>query len=120
MPLTRAVVCAPEDVLVTAGAQQAFDLIARVLVTPGETVVAFEDPGYPPMRVPFAAAGAKLVPVGVDSEGILVEQIPKDARIICVSPSHQFPLGMTTSPRRRQALLALARRRGAVIIEDDY
>jgi GntR family transcriptional regulator / MocR family aminotransferase len=118
--LTRAVVCEPDDVLVTSGAQQAFDLLARVLVTPNDTVVAIEDPGYPPMRVAFAAAGARLVPVGVDDEGLIVEQLPADVRIICVCPSHQFPLGVTMSARRRQALVAFARRRGAVIIEDDY
>ncbi|TLY53380.1 MAG: PLP-dependent aminotransferase family protein [Gammaproteobacteria bacterium] len=118
--LTRAVVCAPEDVLVTAGAQQAFDLIARVLVTPGETVVAIEDPGYPPMRVPFAAAGAKLVPVGIDEEGLIVDALPADVRVICVCPSHQFPLGVTMSARRRRALVEFARARGAVIVEDDY
>ncbi len=60
--VTRAVACHVDDVLVTSGAQQAFDLLARVLVTSGDTVVAVEDPGYPPMRVAFAAAGAKLVP----------------------------------------------------------
>jgi GntR family transcriptional regulator / MocR family aminotransferase len=91
-----------------------------VLVTPNDTVVAIEDPGYPPMRVAFAAAGARLVPVGVDDEGLIVEQLPADVRIICVCPSHQFPLGVTMSARRRQALVAFARRRGAVIIEDDY
>lgn len=105
---------------VTAGAQQAFDLIARTLVVPGETVVAVEDPGYPPMRVPFAAARARIVPVRVDAEGIVVEEIPIDAAIVCVCPSHQFPLGMPLSPRRREALLALARRTGAAIVEDDY
>ncbi len=57
--LTRAVVCRTEDILVTSGAQQAFDLLARALVTPNRTVVAVEDPGYPPMRVAFAAAGAR-------------------------------------------------------------
>jgi GntR family transcriptional regulator/MocR family aminotransferase len=118
--VTRAVVCQPGEVLVTSGAQQAFDLLARVLVKPGETVVALEDPGYPPMRVPFAAAGAKVVPVGVDDEGIRLDQIPPEARVIGVCPSHQFPLGMTMSPARRLALLELARRRGAVVIEDDY
>jgi GntR family transcriptional regulator/MocR family aminotransferase len=118
--LTRAVVCGPEDVLVTSGAQQAFDLLARVLVRPNDTVVAIEDPGYPPMRVAFSAAGARLVPVAVDDEGLIVEQLPSDVRIICVCPSHQFPLGVTMSARRRQALVAFARRRGAVIIEDDY
>ena len=118
--LTRAVACRPDDVLVTSGAQQAFDLFARALVVPNETVVAVEDPGYPPMRVAFAAAGARLVPVGVDDEGLIVEQLPRDAGIICVIPSHQFPLGITMSTRRRKALVKFARNSGAVIVEDDY
>ena len=118
--LTRAVACRPDDILITAGAQQAFDLLARVLVKPNETVVAIEDPGYPPMRVAFAAAGARMVPVGVDAEGLIIEQLPADVRVICVCPSHQFPLGVTMSKRRRQALIEFARERGAVIIEDDY
>jgi GntR family transcriptional regulator / MocR family aminotransferase len=117
---TRAVVCEPDDILVTSGAQQAFDLLARVLVASSQTVVAVEDPGYPPMRVAFAAAGAKLVPVGVDGEGLIVEQLPSDAALICLCPSHQFPLGVTMSMRRRKALVEFARRRGAVIVEDDY
>jgi len=118
--VTRAVVCNSDDILVTAGAQQGFDLLARVLVTPGETVVAIEDPGYPPLRVAFAAAGARIVPVAVDAEGLIVEDLPADVNVICVTPSHQFPLGMTMSPRRRQALTVFARARGAVIVEDDY
>jgi len=89
-------------------------------VTPGETVVAVEDPGYPPMRVAFAAAGARIVPVGVDDEGLIVDRLPATAGIICVSPSHQFPLGVTMSKRRRAALVDFARRHGAVIVEDDY
>jgi len=118
--LTRAVPCEASEVLVTAGAQQAFDLLARTLVTPGKTVVAIEDPGYPPLRAPFAAAGARIVPVRVDAEGIVVEEIPPDTAIICVCPSHQFPLGIPLSSRRRAALIARARRTGAAIIEDDY
>jgi GntR family transcriptional regulator/MocR family aminotransferase len=118
--LTRAVVCQPEDVLVTSGAQQAFDLLARALVTPNETVVALEDPGYPPMRVAFAAAGARLAAVGVDDEGLIVEQLPPGVNVICVCPSHQFPLGVTMSMRRRNALIEFARNHDAVIIEDDY
>jgi GntR family transcriptional regulator/MocR family aminotransferase len=118
--LTRAVVCRSDDVVVTAGAQQAFDLLARILVTPGETVVAVEDPGYPPMRVAFAAAGARIVPVGVDEEGLVVESLPASLGVICVCPSHQFPLGVTMSRRRRAALVDFARRHGAVIVEDDY
>jgi GntR family transcriptional regulator/MocR family aminotransferase len=118
--ITRAVACQAEDILVTSGAQQAFDLLARALVTPHETTVALEDPGYPPMRVAFAAAGAKLVPVGIDEEGLIIEQLPPDVRVICVTPSHQFPLGVTMSLRRRQALIEFARERGAIIVEDDY
>ncbi len=116
----RAVACTADDVVVTSGAQQAFDLLARVLVQPGRTKVAVEDPGYPPLRAVFRAAGAQLVPVPVDDEGIVVERIPIDARVIYVTPSHQYPLGMPLSLARRRALLDFARARGAVIIEDDY
>ncbi|MBV8159250.1 MAG: PLP-dependent aminotransferase family protein, partial [Dyella sp.] len=116
----RAVTCSADDIVVTSGAQQAFDLLARCLVTPGRTVIAVEDPGYPPLRAAFEAAGASVVPVPVDAEGLIVEQIPTTARVIYVTPSHQFPLGMVMSPARRMALLDFARRHGAVIIEDDY
>lgn len=118
--LTRAVAAEPDHIIVTSGAQQAFDLLARGLITPGKSVVAVEDPGYPPMRVAFAAAGARIVPVGVDEEGLIVDDVPSDAKVICVCPSHQFPLGVTLSARRRKALIEFARRRGAVIVEDDY
>lgn len=116
----RAVSCAADDVVITSGAQQAFDLLARILVTPTKTVVALEDPGYPPMRRAFEALGARIAPIPVDSQGMKVDSIPSAARIICVTPSHQFPLGMPLSMERRKALLELARRRNAVIIEDDY
>lgn len=116
----RAVACRPEDVVVTAGTQQAFDLLARILVTPGRSAVALEDPGYPPLRAAFVAAGAKIAPVPVDSEGLVVERLPADTRVICVTPSHQFPLGVAMSMRRRAELLQFARTNGAVVIEDDY
>lgn len=116
----RAVACRAEDVVVTAGAQQAFDLLARVLVTPGKTRVAVEEPGYPPLRAALHAAGAELVPVRVDADGLQVERLPPGLRLICVTPSHQFPLGCAMSPQRRQALLAYAREHDALIIEDDY
>ena len=117
---TRAVSCSADDVVITSGAQQAFDLLARVLVTPDKTVVVVEDPGYPPMRRAFEAVGARIAAVPVDSGGIKVDAIPSSARIICVTPSHQFPLGMPLSMERRKALLELARRLDAVIVEDDY
>jgi GntR family transcriptional regulator/MocR family aminotransferase len=116
----RAVACNAGDVVVTGGTQQAFDLLAKILVNPGRTTVALEDPGYAPLRGAFAAAGAKLVPVPVDPDGLIVDRIPPDARVICVTPSHQFPLGVAMSMRRRAELLDFARTNGAVVIEDDY
>jgi GntR family transcriptional regulator/MocR family aminotransferase len=116
----RAVVCTDNDVVVTSGAQQAFDLLARVLVTRGQTKVAVEDPGYPPLRAAMSAAGAQLVPVCVDEQGLIVDSLPSDVRIVCVTPSHQFPTGVAMSLARRRALLEFAQRHGAVIIEDDY
>jgi GntR family transcriptional regulator/MocR family aminotransferase len=116
----RAVACTADDVIVTSGAQQAFDLVARLLVTPGQTRVAVEEPGYPPVRAAFAAAGAQLVPLPVDDEGLCVERLPEDVRIISVTPSHQSPTGVAMSLRRRTALLEFARTHRAVIVEDDY
>ena len=116
----RAVACRADDIVVTSGAQQAFDLLARTLVTPGRTRVAVEEPGYPPLRAAFAAAGAQLVPVRVDAEGLQVHRLPSDVRVICVTPSHQFPLGCAMSASRRAELLRFARGRDAVVIEDDY
>jgi GntR family transcriptional regulator / MocR family aminotransferase len=116
----RAVACTPDRIVVTTGAQQAFDLLARLLVTPGRTAVAVEEPGYPPQRWAMQAAGAWLRPVPVDEEGLCVDRLPEDVRLVCVTPSHQSPTGVTMSLRRRRALLAWANDRGGAIIEDDY
>ncbi|MBS0373628.1 MAG: PLP-dependent aminotransferase family protein [Proteobacteria bacterium] len=115
----RAVACDPDDVIVTAGAQQAFDLIGRALVTP-RLPVAVEEPGYPPLRAALSAHGARLLPVPVDAEGLVVAALPRRARLVCVTPSHQFPLGPVLSAPRRAALLEHARRHGALVVEDDY
>ncbi|UOP10631.1 PLP-dependent aminotransferase family protein [Pseudomonas palleroniana] len=116
---SRGVKCHANDIVVTNGAQQALDLIARVVVEPG-TLVAMEDPGYSPARQLFTAMGARIADVPVDAQGIQVDQIPDDTRLIYVTPSHQFPLGMPMSLARREALLARALALGAIIIEDDY
>ena len=116
----RAVSCGAESIVITAGAQQAFDLLARILVTPGKSVVAVEHPGYGPARAAFESAGAKIALVAVDEEGLIVERLPVDARVVFVTPAHQFPLGCVLSARRRMALLEFARKHRAVIIEDDY
>jgi len=117
--LSRSVRAGADDIIVTHGAQQALDIIGRVLIEPG-MCVAVEEPGYPPARWLFASLGAAVVPVPVDNEGIIVEALPRRARLIYVTPSHQFPLGMPMSLERRHALLAWSDRHGAAIIEDDY
>lgn len=116
---SRGVVCVDEDVVVCNGAQQALDLIARVLIQPGN-IVAMEDPGYAPARLLFVAQGAVVASIPVDSEGMRVDLIPDGTRLIYATPSHQFPLGMPMSQARRVALLERAQQLGAVIIEDDY
>ncbi|MGE8364081.1 PLP-dependent aminotransferase family protein [Cupriavidus sp.] len=119
LAFSRAVVSNWQDVIVTQGAQQAIDLMARVVIRPGD-VVAVEDPGYPPARIAFSALGAQVAHVPVDAEGLVVDALPDNARIVYVTPSHQFPLGMAMSMERRVALLEWAQRRGALLLEDDY
>ena len=117
--LSRGVVAAGEDVVVTAGAQQAIDLVARVLVSP-RTVVAVEDPGYDAVHRLLETHRAVLRGVPVDGEGIVVDDLPPDARLVYVTPSHQFPTGASMSMARRTALLRWAREHDAVVLEDDY
>ncbi|MEO8387822.1 PLP-dependent aminotransferase family protein [Polaromonas sp.] len=118
--LSRAVACSADDVVITAGAQHAFALLAELLVTPRATVVAVEDPGYAQLRAAMAFRGARLHRVPLDSEGLRVDRLPPQAKVICVTPSHQFPVGTAMSLNRRSQLLEFARRRQAVVIEDDY
>ncbi len=118
----RAVRCEPEQVIVVAGAQQALDLAARVLLDPGDAVW-IEEPGYLGARGALVAAGAELVPVPLDAEGLDVRagaMRRPDARLVYASPSHQYPLGVTMSLRRRLALLEWASAAGAWVLEDDY
>jgi GntR family transcriptional regulator / MocR family aminotransferase len=117
--ISRSVRVGPEDVLITQGAQQALDLVGRVLIEPGDCV-AVEEPGYRPARRIFHALGARVVGVPVDGEGLDVTALPPDAKLVYVTPSHQFPLGTAMSLARRAALLAWAERHDAVVIEDDY
>jgi len=116
---SRGVKCRDEDIVVTNGAQQALDLIARVVLEPG-SIVAMEDPGYTPARLMFEAMGATVMGVPVDEQGLQVDLIPDGTRLIYVTPSHQFPLGMPMSLPRREALLTRAVKLGAIVIEDDY
>lgn len=118
----RAVRCEPEQVVVTAGAQQAIDLILRVLLEPGAPVW-LEDPCYPAVQAALVAARARIVPVPVDGLGLEVAAgiaAAPEARLAYVTPSSQYPLGVVLSMARRLELLAWARREGAWVLEDDY
>ena len=118
----RAARCSPEQVVVVSGSQQALDLAARVLLDPGDAAWV-EDPGYAGARAALAGAGARLVPVPVDDDGLDVsagKEREPDARLAYVTPSHQYPLGPTMGLGRRLELLRWASGAGAWIVEDDY
>lgn len=116
---SRAVVCDPSQVIVVNGSQQALDLIARVLIERGDRV-AIEDPIYQGTSEILRAAGARLLPVAVDRDGLDPSRLAANARIAFVTPSHQYPTGAILPLARRLALLEWARRRNAAIVEDDY
>lgn len=120
--LARGVRCDSEQVIIVAGSQQGLDLVARVLLDPGDSAW-IEDPCYRGAYGALLGAGAKLVPVPVDEQGLDVlagESACAEARVAYVTPSHQYPLGVTMSLARRLTLLDWATRSGAWIIEDDY
>jgi GntR family transcriptional regulator/MocR family aminotransferase len=120
--LTRGVHCSADQIIMTAGSQGALDLIARVVLDPGDAAWV-EDPGYSGARGALLAAGARLTAVPVDREGIDVatgQALCVEARLAVVTPSHQFPTGVTMSLRRRLALLDWASATHAWIVEDDY
>jgi GntR family transcriptional regulator / MocR family aminotransferase len=107
---------------VTNGFQQALDMCSRLLLDPGDRVVV-EDPGYPAAQAVLAAAGAEVIRVPVDEHGLDLTALPSDrvrVRAMYVTPSHQFPTGAVMPAARRYGLLEWAKRRGVVIIEDDY
>jgi len=120
--VSRQVHCTPDQIVMVSGAQGALDLAARVLLNTGDSVW-MEDPGYPGARGALLGAGAQIVPVPVDQEGLMIDAAPArapQARLAYLTPSHQFPLGVTMSLTRRLALLDWAQRTGAYLIEDDY
>ncbi len=118
----RGIACTAEEVMIVAGSQQGIALAARLLLDAGDAAWV-EDPAYVSGRSALAAHGARLVPVPVDVEGLDIavgEALAPRARVALVTPSHQYPLGVTMSLRRRLALLDWAERTGAWILEDDY
>lgn len=119
---SRGVACTPETIVIVSGAQQALDLIGRLLLDPGDAV-AVEDPGYVGLREALAGVGAKLHPVPVDAQGFdpaALARLQPAPKLVMLTPSHQFPLGMTLPLARRLALLAEAQARNLWIVEDDY
>ena len=118
----RGLDCAAEQIIIVNGSQQAFDLAARVLVNPGDGVVV-EEPFYPGITLPLEAAGARLIRVPVDADGLDTARLPAanaGVRLACVAPCHQFPTGVVMPLERRLALLDWAARANAWVIEDDY
>ncbi|MCL2896787.1 MocR-like pyridoxine biosynthesis transcription factor PdxR [Brenneria tiliae] len=120
--VARSVECAPEQILITEGTHQAMDLLAKMICNPGD-VAWIEDPCYWGTRNLLTINGLRVVPIEVDEQGmappdaVAAQAIP---RLICVTPSHQYPLGAVMSLARRQRLLALAQEHGCWVVEDDY
>ena len=116
----RGVACTPERVAIVSGVQEGLDLAARLFLDPGDRV-AVEDPGYDGARLTFETLGARVAAVPVDEEGMQVDEAAlAGARLVYVTPAHQFPLGVGMSLARRLALLEWAAASGALIFEDDY
>lgn len=120
--ISRGVRCAAHEVFIVGGSQEALYLAAQLLIEPGDAAW-IEDPGYPGARNALVAAGARVVGVPLDGEGLDVAQgrrLAPHARLAYITPSHQYPLGVTMSIGRRLAVLEWARQVGAWILEDDY
>lgn len=118
----RGIACQAEDLIVTSGATQALDLLARAILQPHD-LVGFEEPGYPPARHILSASGAQLLLLPVDDDGVRVDQLPEGPSaplLVHVTPSHQYPLTTRLSVARRLALLDWAQTNESLIIEDDY
>ena len=120
--VTRGIVCPAESVIVTSGSQQALDIVFRSVLDPGDAIW-IEEPGSLDARGPLVASGATLIPVPVDDAGLSVSaamRLAPHARAAFVSPSHQYPTGVTMSADRRRELLDWADDTAAWIVEDDY
>jgi GntR family transcriptional regulator/MocR family aminotransferase len=122
--VARGIACEADDVLVVTGAQQAIDLVARVLVDPGDTV-AVEQPGYFGATLALGAAAADLVGIGIDADGLRTDELARllavrAVKLVYVTPATQCPTGVTLAEPRRRELLALADRHQTPILEDDY
>jgi GntR family transcriptional regulator / MocR family aminotransferase len=120
---SRAVVCDPSQIVIVSGSQQAISLAARILLDESD-YVAMENPGYRLAWRVFSSQGAKILPIPVDEDGIQIAQLRKQAdkapKLVYLTPSHQYPLGVALSVARRIELLEWARETNTPILEDDY
>ena len=117
----RGVVADAERIVICTGFTQGLVLLSHALRAQGVDRVAVEDPSHPEQRMLFEHAGIRSIPIAVDGDGIRVDELARgEARAVLVTPAHQFPLGVVLAPARRAALLAWARDREALVIEDDY
>ncbi len=115
----RAVHATADQVIVVSGSQQALDLCARLFLERGDEV-GLEDPGYQGAKNIFRAGGASLRPLAVDADGVTLDGVTSKTRVLYVTPSHQFPTGVSMSLARRLELIQRAKKTGSIIIEDDY
>lgn len=116
---TRGIRASANEVVITHGIQEGLNIVARMFIT-GGTPVAIESPSYMGAANVFASHGAQLMPTVVDSRGIDVDRLPREAAFVYVTPSHQYPTGSMLSPERRMQLQDWANRTQAYIVEDDY
>jgi GntR family transcriptional regulator / MocR family aminotransferase len=117
----RAAVAEPDRVFITAGATHAMELLWRTLGQRGARRVGVEDPAWAPIPAAVAQAGLEPVPVRVDGHGLDVDELERaDVDAVVLSPAHQYPTGTVLAPQRRAHLITWARRRGAIVVEDDY
>ena len=119
---SRGIRCDAGQIVVCSGSQQAIDLIARLLLDPGDEVIV-EDPGYPGIRAALVGHGAVACPAAMDEDGLEVADAARrwpGARMCVVTPTHQFPTGVGMGLARRRALLEWARTHEAWVVEDDY
>lgn len=118
--LARGISAHPDQVIIVAGCQEGLNLVAKIL-SPPNSVVYVENPCYKGVPFVFESYGAQIVPIATDNEGLCVDELENLERgIVCVTPSHQFPIGVTMSVRRRLKLLDWAASSGTYIVEDDY
>lgn len=116
---SRGVHCTPDNIIITQGCQQALMITLMTLLSPDDWV-AMEDPGYPVFRHQARMLGAKVADAAMDEQGIILDSIPTNSKIVYTTPSHQFPLGFAYTKKRKSDLLRWAESNRAIIIEDDY